>query len=51
MIDKSMLIGLAMIAIVVLNIGAFKYVGLFGFIVTAASVPFAHKLLEMIEKL
>ena len=49
--NKEVLILIAMGALAVVNIAGFKYLGIFGLFVTAASVPFAEKLLDMISAL
>ena len=47
--NKAVLIGVACLSLALVNIAGFKYLGIFGFFVTAASIPFAEKLLEMIS--
>lgn len=49
--DKSILIGAAIAGLAAVNIAGFKYLGLLGFFVTAASIPFAQRLLDIIEKM
>lgn len=48
---KGILIALACVLLAVVNIAAFKYLEIFAFFVTAASIPFAQRLLEMISAL
>jgi uncharacterized membrane protein YeiB len=48
--DKSILVGVAILGLAAVNIAGFKYLGIFGFFVTAASVPFAQRILDIIEK-
>lgn len=49
--DKSILVGAAIVGLAAVNIAGFRYVGIFGFFVTAASVPFVHRILNIIEKM
>lgn len=49
--DKTILVGLALICLAAVNVAGFKYIGLFGFFVTAASIPFAQRILDIIEKM
>tara|TARA_R100000951_G_scaffold116766_1_gene130579 strand:+ start:19460 stop:19615 length:156 start_codon:yes stop_codon:yes gene_type:complete len=51
MSTQTTLLIIYMIGLVAINIAAFRYIGLFGFFVTAASIPYADKILGMIEKL
>lgn len=49
--DKAILVGAAIAGLAAVNIAGFKYMGIFGFFVTTASIPFAHRILEIIEKM
>lgn len=49
--DKSVLLIAAMAGLVIVNVAAFRYLGFFAFFVTAASIPFAQRILEIIEKM
>lgn len=49
--SKAILIAVACLALASVNIAGFKYLGIFGFFVTAASIPFAEQLLGMISAL
>jgi hypothetical protein len=49
--DKAILVGAAILGLAAVNVAGFKYIGLFGFFVTAASIPFAQRLLDIIEKM
>jgi len=40
-----------MLALTAVNIAAFRYLGLFAFFVTAASIPFAKEILELIGRM
>jgi hypothetical protein len=49
--DKSIVICFAIAALTLMNIVAFRYMGILAFFVTAASIPFAQELLKMIGHL
>lgn len=49
--EKTILISLAIIGLTTLNIAAFKYLGILAFFITAASIPFAGRILEIISNM
>lgn len=49
--DKSILIGLAIVALAGVNIAAFRYMGFIGLLFAAASFPLAKELLNIIGKM
>jgi hypothetical protein len=49
--NKDSLVLIACLSLAAVNIAGFKYLGVFGLFVTAASVPFAEKLLTIISTL
>ena len=48
--NEHVLIIVLVCAICAVNIAAFKYIGLFGFFVSAASIPFIDKVFDIINK-
>lgn len=49
--SQSALLCVFMLLLAWVNVSAFRYLGLFGFLVTAASIPFANRILDVIFKM
>ena len=49
--EKVVLVSVACISLAAVNVVAFRCLGIFGLFVTAASVPFANKILDIIAVL